>query len=187
YWRCPAPGCVTFGAPGPSQPPPRIRSGRALCPRHDGAMQDAGQRQQSVPVTIWVGGTDRGRFPVGEQPVVVGRSPDDPGGIRLGELLDDEAVQWVSRNHVRLELVNGALVVTDTSTNGTVVRGADPGSELTLTRGQQRVLGDREVVQLHEGVELARADRARLADAPTEAPVMAEAPTIAIRLPGPGA
>lgn len=185
YWRCPAPDCVTFGSPGPAQPPPRIRSGRALCPRHDSPMQDVGERQQSVPMAIWVAGAERGRFPVSSHPVVVGRSPDDPGGIRLGELLDDEAVQWVSRNHVRLELVDGGVVVTDTSTNGTVVYGAGgPAESVTLTRGQQRMLGERETVQLHEGVELSRADRPHATEGPAEAPVMAEAPTMAIRLPG---
>ncbi len=191
YWQCGQPGCAAFGAPGPRQPPPRIRSGRALCPQHEQPMRDAGPRQQTVPVSIWVGGTDRGRFPVAaDQPVVVGRSPDGPNGIRLGELLDDEAVQWVSRAHVQLELVDGALVVTDTSTNGTVIRtrsGPDavPGT-VTLSRGQRRALGEWDAVELHEGVVLARADRPRNADRAPEAPVMAEAPTIAIRLPNGG-
>ncbi|GAA3519656.1 FHA domain-containing protein [Actinocatenispora rupis] len=191
YWRCNEPGCVLFGTPGPAQPPPRIRGGRAVCPRHDAPMQDAGPRLASVQLTIWVGGEDRGRFPVtAGAPVVVGRSPDGPGGIRLGELLDDEAVQWVSRNHVRFDLAGTALTVTDTSTNGTLVRtrsGPDavPG-EVTLSRGQQYVLDEWDVVELHTGVALGRADRQPRRASAEDAPVMAEAPTMAIRLPGPG-
>lgn len=192
YWRCGEPGCVLFGTPGPAQPPPRIRQGRAVCPRHDVPMQDGGPRLASVQVTIWVGGEDRGHFAVSAgTPVVVGRSPDGPGGIRLGELLDDEAVQWVSRNHVRLDLSGTTLAVTDTSTNGTVIRtrsGPDvaPG-EVTLERGQQYVLDEWDIVELHDGVVLCRTDRQPQRSAPTDAPVMAEAPTMAIRLPGPSA
>ncbi|BCJ32882.1 hypothetical protein Athai_03850 [Actinocatenispora thailandica] len=189
YWRCPEPGCVLYGTPGPAQPPPRVRSGRAVCPRHGVPMHDGGPRQQATSVTIWIRGEDRGRFPVASgAPVVVGRSPEGPGGIRLGELLDDEAVHWVSRSHVRLELLDGALVVTDTSTNGTTVHtrsGPDAVPEtITLHRGQQRRLGDWDVVELHEGVQLCRADRRPDASGADDAPVMAEAPTMAIRLPG---
>lgn len=188
YWRCPQPDCVAFGAPGPAAPPPRVRSGRPFCTRHDEQLVDAGPRQLTVPVAIWIGGAERGRFPVAaDRPVVVGRAPDDPQGIRLGELLDDEAVHWVSRSHVRLELANGALTVTDTSTNGTVVhaRGGPDGaaSQITLNRGEQRVLGEWDIIELHEGVALSRADRPRPAAPSDEAPVMAEAPTVAIRLP----
>jgi hypothetical protein len=188
YWRCQQPGCVAFGTPGPAAPPPRIRGGRPFCTRHDEQLVDAGPRQQTVPVAIWIGGAERGRFAVpADRPVVVGRAPDDPQGVRLGEFLDDEAVQWVSRSHVRLELVNGALTVTDTSTNGTVVhaQGGPDGAtnRVTLSRGQQYSMGDWDAVELHEGVALTRADRPRPAGPSDEAPVMAEAPTVAIRLP----
>jgi len=189
YWHCAQPGCVAFGRPGPGQMPPRIRGGRPVCTRHDQQLVDAGPRQQTVPMAIWVAGAERGRFAVAaDRPVPVGRAPEQ--GVRLGEFLDDEAAQWVSRSHVMVELVNGALMVTDTSTNGTVIHAysgpESAATEVRLSRGQQHVLGDWDTISLHEGVVLARADRPRPAAPAEEAPVMAEAPTMAIRLPDGG-
>jgi hypothetical protein len=179
YWRCPEPGCASFT--GANQPPPRIRGGRPVCPRHDQPLTDAGPRQQSVPMLVLIGGAERGRFAVtGERPVLVGRNPDDPGGVRLGEWLDDEAVQWVSRTHAQLELQGTALVLTDTSTNGTVVQSG--AGRLRLSRGERRTLDDNDVIELHRGVELCRADRRPSQAQEDDVPVMAEAPTIAIKI-----
>jgi hypothetical protein len=182
YWRCPESGCAGFNLTGANQPPPRIRGGRPVCPRHDQPLTDAGPRQASVPMLILVGGAERGRFTVtGERPVLIGRNPDDPQGVRLGEWLDDEAVQWVSRTHAQLELQGTALVLTDTSTNGTVVQAA--GGRLRLSRGERRQLDGNDVIELHRGVELCRADRRPAQSQDDEVPIMAEAPTIAIKLP----
>lgn len=181
-WHCSAGmGCL-FGTPGTGQPPPRIRGGRALCPVHGTPLSDAGPRQASVPMAVLIGGAERGRFGVGaDRPTTVGRSPDGPDGIRLGELLDEDALQWVSRSHIQLEMRGNAVQVTDGSTNGTTVLVGGPhGEAVRLHRGEQRVLGDDDVVQLYRGVEVVRADRRR--EQPDEAvPVMAEAPTIAIK------
>lgn len=183
YWRCPEQGCASFNLTGANQPPPRIRGGRPVCPRHDQPLTDAGPRQVQVPMLILIGGAERGRFTVtGERPVLVGRNPDDPQGVRLGEWLDDEAVQWVSRNHAQLELQGTALVLTDTSTNGTVVQTV--AGPMRLSRGERRQLGANDVVELHRGVELCRADRRPAQSRDDEMPVMVDAPTIAIKIPG---
>ncbi len=79
-------------------------------------------------------------------------------------------------------------MVTDLSTNGTAVyvRGGpdDPGVRTPLVRNEPRQLARWETVQLHVGVELGRAGQkwAGAADTPATS-VMADAPTMAIRLP----
>ena len=68
------------------------------------------------------------------------------------------------------------------STNGTVVVG--PDGRTRLPAGQARRLGEREILQLTEGVEIARAGTATGAsDATAPGSVMVDAPTIAIRMP----
>jgi predicted component of type VI protein secretion system len=114
------------------------------------------------------------------QPVVVGRSPDEPDSVMLGHMLDEDARSWISRRHLRLELRGEALYVTDTSTNGTVVKRG--GSEFTLRRDQSHVLGPDDVLELFEGVELARAGHWSSGGSIQPASVMTEAPTIAMRL-----
>jgi hypothetical protein len=120
-------------------------------------------------------------------PVSVGRSPEEPGGIGIGLALDERGLRWVSRSHVRFELRGTALQATDTSTNGTgVLLRTGPGEGLRraqLTRGEGTALGDWDTVELYEGVELGRADRAAgpVPGAPTNS-VMTEAPTQAMRL-----
>ncbi|GAB3367029.1 hypothetical protein GCM10027452_29020 [Micromonospora halotolerans] len=80
------------------------------------------------------------------------------------------------------------MVVTDTSTNGSGVRPngsmAEP-DRVALAPQQSRVLGEGDLVELYPGVQIGRAD-AMASDAkfsPTS--VMAEAPTMAMRLPRP--
>jgi hypothetical protein len=56
---------------------------------------------------------------------------------------------------------------------------------VTLTRGQPYVLGEWDTVELHDGVVVARADRPPAGPPPVNAPgsVLADAPTVALRLP----
>jgi hypothetical protein len=135
-----------------------------------------------------VDGAVLGRFVVREAaPAEVGRAPvagpGGPGGgvaVELGPLLREEALRWVSRNHLRLELRGSALVVTDTSTNGTSVR--TPAGAVALGTGQAYGLGDDDVIELYQGVELGRPTRF-FGGAAEPASVMADAPTVSIRLP----
>ncbi|GAB3954535.1 hypothetical protein GCM10027614_61790 [Micromonospora vulcania] len=106
----------------------------------------------------------------------------------LGQWLNDEARRWISRGHVRFELRVGEIVVTDVSTNGSGIRpnGSMTESErIPLAPQQSRVLGENDMVELYPGVQIGRAE-----ELPTGAPftptsVMAEAPTMAMRLPRP--
>jgi hypothetical protein len=205
-WRCPERGCASFGDPGApagnfddtfahlrggtgpgvkrrpgSQPPPRLKAGTPVCPRHDSRLSDAGPRPAAQAVSVRVDGVLKRRFVVtAGQPVVVGRSPDEPDSVMLGHMLDEDARSWISRRHLRLELRGEALYVTDTSTNGTVVKRG--GSEFTLRRDQSHVLGPDDVLELFEGVELARAGHWSSGGSIQPASVMTEAPTIAMRL-----
>lgn len=188
-WRCPDPGCVAFGSaeglPAGGQPPPSLRLGRPSCPRHGHPLGDAGPAPQAVPVVVVLNGTARHRFVVRDRPVVIGRNPDEPG-VPLGRLLDDEAVRLVSRNHLRMDLAGGALSVVDTSTNGTVVLArTGPGGSperIRLTRGERRTLAEWDTVELHTGIELAGARNWR-GTGTVGGSTMAEAPTMALRLP----
>ncbi len=189
-WRCPAPGCPSFDPGRPAnQPPPRLRKRVPVCPRHGERLTDAGPRPPAIPMIVRIGGMARLRFAVsGARPIVVGRSPDDQGGVMLGPLLDEENAGRVSRNHVVLQLHNGGLAVGDLSTNGTTLLTRtgpdDEPQRMPLTRGQQQWVGEWDTVALYDGVEVARADRSTGAGEAGYTSVLAEAPTMAIRLPG---
>lgn len=183
-WRCPVSDCPSFGRPGIGQAPPQLAAGGVpTCPRHGERLTDAGARPPVVALVVRIGGLVRQRFAVASgSPVVVGRAPDQRGSVELGPMLDEEARTWVSRRHVGLELRPDGVYATDMSTNGTVVVGPDGRGRLPA--GQTRRLGEREILELTDGVEVARAGTATGAsDATAPGSVMADAPTIAIRMP----
>ncbi|GIG57865.1 hypothetical protein Lfu02_22370 [Longispora fulva] len=172
-WRCPDGEPVGI--------PTLLATGQPTCPRHGVALADEGPRPVSQAVTVWVGGTARTRFAVDAlRPLVVGRSPAQ--GVMLGPWLDDESLQWISRAHVELTLAGNLLTVTDKSTNGTVVVRAN-GSRVELSRDQSELVGEADTVELHQGVELTHAGRRPSRAVSAGGGIMAEAPTIALRLP----
>jgi hypothetical protein len=186
-WQCAEPDCPGFGVPSGAQPPPRLRAAAPTCPRHETRLADAGSRPEARVLAVRVDGAVRGRFVVREAgPVLVGRAPTAPasaasgGAVELGPLLGEDALRWVSRNHLRLDLRGNALVVTDTSTNGTSVR--TPAGPVALSSGQRYGLGDDDVIELYQRVELGRPTRFH-GGAAAPASVMADAPTVAIRIP----
>jgi hypothetical protein len=199
-WRCREPGCVLFGGEGggafadlaridrkPSgQPPPTLRTGMPTCPRHEHRLIDAGPRPATEVLSVRIGGMVRRRFVVtSERPVVVGRAPEDSGGIRLGQWLNDEARRWISRSHVRFELRGADLIVQDVSTNGSGVRpggSMDEAERIALARQQSRVMRPGDIVELYPGVQVARANTWTSGGMVNPTSVMAEAPTMAIRL-----
>ncbi|MDZ5444791.1 FHA domain-containing protein [Micromonospora sp. 4G57] len=203
-WRCPEPGCALFGGGGgggafadlarvdrapAGQPPPALRNGVPTCPRHGARLGDAGPRPRTEVLAVRIGGLVRRRFVLTEtQPVLVGRAPEQSTGITLGQWLNDESRRWVSRNHVRFELRVGEVIVTDTSTNGSGIRPAGSMAEpdrLPLAPQQSRVLGEGDIVELYPGVQIGRADELPSGAPFTPTSVMAEAPTMAMRLPRP--
>ncbi|MEV4758320.1 FHA domain-containing protein [Micromonospora sp. NPDC049559] len=200
-WRCPEPGCALFGSGGggafadlarverkpAAQAPPSLRTGTPTCPRHDHRLTDGGPRPRVEVLAVRIGGQVRQRFVVSpDQPVIVGRAPEQPEGIRLGQWLNDEARRWISRNHVRFELRGNELVAQDVSTNGSGVR---PGGSMAETERvplgnqQSRVLASKDFVELYPGVQVGRAAGLASGGGFNPSSVMAEAPTMAMRLP----
>ncbi|MEU5947892.1 FHA domain-containing protein [Micromonospora sp. NPDC047465] len=200
-WRCPEPGCALFGGGGggsfadlarverspAAQPPPSLRGGAPTCPRHGVRLGDAGPRPRSEVLAVRVGGLIRRRFVLTEdQPALVGRAPDQAGGIVLGQWLNDEARRWISRSHVRFELRVGEVIVTDVSTNGSGIR---PGGSMAesdrvpLAPKQSRVVAEGDMVELYPGVQIGRPGELPAGAPYTPNSVMAEAPTMAMRLP----
>jgi hypothetical protein len=178
-WRCSGPECAEFGAPTGGQPPPRLKAGAPTCPRHGIRLVDAGPRPAARVLVARIDGVVRGRLVVREgEPVLVGRSPET--GFALVNWLSEEAIRWVSRSHLRVELRGDALVVVDTSTNGTTVH--TRGGPVRLAAGQAYGLGADDVVELYHQIELSRPGRLR--GGTVQGSVMAEAPTIAMRRPG---
>jgi hypothetical protein len=169
-----------------SQPPPRLRGGAPVCPRHDTRLTDAGPRPAAQAVAVRVDGVLRRRFVVtAGEPLVVGRSPDEPGAAMLGHWLGEGARRWISRSHLRLELHGDALVVVDTSMNGTVIRrggSTNDADRVTLRRDQSQALATDDIVEMYTGVELARPGRWSSGGSTQPASVMAEAPTVAMRI-----
>lgn len=180
-WRCPEPGCASFG-PGRSvgQPPPRLRAGVPICPRHEHRLADGGPRPPAVALALRVDGVVRHRFAVtAGQPVMVGRDPAEPDAVRLGPWLAGDALLRISRTHLVVSLTPAGIEVADTSTNGTVIRSST--GDVKLERGDVHMLGDADIVELHSGVELARATRWRSGGAADPRSVMSDAPTISMR------
>ncbi|SDX95501.1 hypothetical protein SAMN05444365_101193 [Micromonospora pattaloongensis] len=187
-WRCPDPECSSFGSMRigrPSgQPPPTLRTGAPTCPRHDERLTDRGPRPPAEVLAVRIGGVVRQRFVVaGDQPVTVGRAPEQAGGIMLGQWLSEEARRWISRNHARFELHGTELVVQDVSTNGMGIRpggSMDDDERITLKR-QTRALGPADFVELYPGVHVGRARNWSSGGVVNPASVMAEAPTMTFR------
>jgi FHA domain len=188
-WACPRRECPSFGVRRlVTQSVPHLRAGVPVCPRHGEPLVNAGPSPPAVPFAVVVDGTVRARFAVrAGHPVVIGRAPEQADGVSIGAWLREEAVAMVSRAHARLELRGESLSVTDVSTNGTVVRtrGTPTAAAETvqLAGGQTYPLGRYDVVQLHEGVELMRADAVGARPGPAPGSILGDAPTIAIRPP----
>ncbi len=195
-WRCPELGCASFGGAGGAfadlrrtirsgaQPPPTLRTGVPTCPRHEARLADAGPRPPVEVLSVRIAGVVRARFVVSaETPVVVGRAPEDGGGIMLGQWLTDEARKWISRSHVRFELRGGDLTAQDVSTNGTGIRpgGSLDDDERVTLQHQTRVLGPTDVVELYPGVHVGRARNWVSGGVTDPVSVMADAPTISMR------
>ncbi len=186
-WRCPRRDCPTFGdRRGNTQAVPRMRAAVPVCPRHEEPLINAGARPPSLTLVLMVDGTVCQRFVVrAGWPLVVGRSPEEPDGLMIGSYLSGTAAQMISRNHVRLELRDEGLSVTDLSTNGTVVRArSGPYSspdEVHLNGGAPYLLKPWDNIELHTGVVLARADSMPTAPAGGYGSVMGDAPTITMR------
>jgi hypothetical protein len=185
-WRCVRRDCPLFGDRRATTPAvPRIKSGVPVCPRHDEPLQNVGARQPSLTMVLIVDGSVRERFVVrAGRPVVVGRSPDDPTGIVIGGYLDGTVAQMISRNHVRLDLHEDSLLVTDLSTNGTVIRRTTRGGatdQVHLGGGPAHAIEGTDSIELHAGVVLARADRIPPGAIGGHGSVMGDAPTMTMR------
>jgi hypothetical protein len=192
-WHCPGFDCPSFGEGRRSgQPVPHLRNGVPVCPRHDEPLSDVGARTPAVAVALIVEGLRRRRFLVtGAAPVVVGRDPEEPGGVAVGEWCHEAAANWISRTHLRLQIRDGALVATDVSTNGTLVwvrSGPEARPEtLRLEKDQSYPMGEWDTVELYTGIELGRADRRPVgveASSDEPASVLVDAPTVATRAVG---
>jgi hypothetical protein len=183
-WRCQRRECPSFGERRvANQPVPRLRAGVPSCPRHDEPLINAGPKPPSVTMAVMVDGAVRERFVVRMGRVVtVGRSPDDPNGIMIGGYLTGDAAAMISRNHVRLDLRDDGLLVSDVSTNGTIVRSrTSPYSQadvVQLSQGPAYLLKPWDSIELHDGVILTRADRALTRSAGSAGSVMGDAPTM---------
>jgi predicted component of type VI protein secretion system len=123
-----------------------------------------------------------------DRPVFVGRAPEEPDAIAVGEWLHEAASRWISRSHLRLEISDDRLVVTDVSRNGTLIWvRAEPGARpdtFRLTRGESQPLGEWDSVEMYTGIELCRADRRPVGvDESHHEPssVLTDAPTFAMR------
>jgi hypothetical protein len=182
-WRCPERECAAFGSPSGAQPPPQLVAGAPTCPRHQRHLADAGPRPPARVLAVRVDGQVVRRMVVRPRsPVVVGRSPEQPSGVSLAAWLGETAMRWISRSHILLELDADALMVHDRSTNGTTVR--THRGPVRLAAGQAYQLAADDVIELYQGVEVARPELMR-GGAGAPASVMGEAPTVAIRRPRP--
>jgi hypothetical protein len=111
-----------------------------------------------VSLVVRIAGLVRQRFTVAAgAPVMVGRAPAERGAVALGPYLDENARAWISRKHVALDLRPDGLYAIDTSTNGTILVGPDGRGRLPAA--EPRRMGDRDVLELFEGVEVARPER----------------------------
>lgn len=193
-WRCGRSDCPVFGEHRRvGQPVPRRHQGMLVCPRHGEPVIDVGPRGVAYAVSIVVDDLPRQRFVVtAGQPLRVGRAVDDPEVVSVAEWLHEAAASWVSPVHLSLEVRDGGLVVTDLSSNGSVVwrrQGADDRGTAGPLRRASYPLGEWDSVEVYTGIELVRGDRRRAAVLGRDEPasVLVDAPTTALRqLSGPG-
>jgi hypothetical protein len=187
-WRCVEPECPAFGRYRRiGQPVPRMRAGVPACPRHGAALQDVGPRPTAFAISVVVDDLARRRFVVrADKPAVVGRAPDDPDQISVGDYLHEAAAAWIAKQHLRLEVRDDRLVVIDTSENGTLVwkrPGPDAPAETERIYHDSYQLDGWDSVELYTGVELVLGEH-RLATIVGSEPasVLLDAPTVATRL-----
>ncbi|GIJ44601.1 hypothetical protein Val02_14870 [Virgisporangium aliadipatigenens] len=190
-WSCPEMDCPSFSDfRRIGQPVPRMLKGVAACPRHGEPLKDAGVRPAEYPVAVVIDDVVRLRFPVtGSRPVTVGRSLDDPEDISLDLWLHEAASNWISKRHARLDIVDGALRITDHGANGMLVwRRKEAGGAAESSRlypGRSATLGPHDSVELYTGVELVPGNRRVVGGGPVVASdvrsVLVDAPTVALR------
>lgn len=195
-WRCNEPECSVFGRERANgQGVPRVVGGVACCPRHGGALTETGNRPTAFAVAVVVDDLPRLRFAVTEhQSVTVGREPTGEHDIAVAEWLHSPAAQWISAQHLRLSVRDGALVVADISKNGTTLWQRsdehDHGHARRLVQAEQS-LGEWDSAELYTGVELVIVDHravttgwSMVADRLSELrSVLVDAPTVALRRP----
>ncbi|MBT8227845.1 MAG: FHA domain-containing protein [Dactylosporangium sp.] len=195
-WRCAEPDCSAFGEYRMiGQPVPAMASGIPSCPRHGGPLREAGRRPPAYAMALVVDDLPRRRFVVAEgEPVTVGRVPPGDNDIGLSGWLHEAAAQWVSAEHLRLNVRDGALIVVDDSRNGTMIwkrssRG-DPGRAFRITH-DEHPMGAWDSIEVYTGVELIVAGRRGTAVTGVLKPelfrdlrsVLVDAPTVALRRP----
>jgi hypothetical protein len=188
-WRCVQPECAAFGKERViGQPVPRMRAGVPACPRHGDSLKDVGPRPAAFAVSVVVDDLARRRFVVrGDKPAVVGRQPEDPEQIAVGDYLHEAAAAWIAKEHLRLEVQDDALVVVDTSDNGTLLwkrPGPDDAAETERLYHQAYTLEGWDSVELYTGVELVLGEHrlATIVGSESPASVLLDAPTVASRL-----
>jgi hypothetical protein len=190
-WRCQRRECAIFGERrSMDQAVPHMRAGVPSCPRHGEPLGNLGSRPPSVTMALTVDGVVRERFVLHSgRPVMVGRAPDHPAGIIIGNFMSGEDLQMISRNHLQFELRDEVVVVSDVSTNGTVVRSrSSPYSaaeEIHLAGGPPHPLKPWDTVEPHDRVVLGRADRMPTGSGygGSGGSVMGDAPTISLGPP----
>jgi hypothetical protein len=187
-WRCVEPECPAFGRfRRIGQPVPRMRAGVPACPRHGSALKDIGPKPTAFAVSVVVDDLARRRFVVrADKPAVVGRAPDDPDQVSVGDYLHEAAAAWIAKEHLRLEVHDKNLAVIDTSENGTLIwkrPGPDAAAETERIYHKTYTLDGWDSVELYTGVELVLGEH-RLATIVGSEPasVLLDAPTVASRL-----
>jgi hypothetical protein len=130
---------------------------------------DAGPRKPAYALSIVVEDLPRRRLVVREgEPVQVGSAVPDsspidrPDVVSVAQWLHEAAAGWVSPVHVRLEVTQDGLMVTDVSENGTLVwqrKGPDDHGSARPLRRDAYHLGEWDSVELYTGIELVRGDR----------------------------
>jgi hypothetical protein len=188
-WRCPQPECPAFGKDRMiGQPVPRMRAGVPACPRHGDSLKDIGPRPAAFAVSVVVDDLARRRFVVrADKPAVVGRQPEDPDQIAVGDYLHEAAAAWIAKEHLRLEVQDDALVVIDTSDNGTLLGkrpGPDDAAETERLYHKPYKSEGWDSVELYTGVELVLGEHRLATIVGSESPVsvLLDAPTVASRL-----
>lgn len=185
-WRCGEDLCPSFGPDREiGEPVPRLLKGVPSCPRHERPLTDNGSRPAEYPVAVVIEDAVRLRFPVtAAAPVHVGRDAD----ISLKLWLHESSSSWIADRHLRLDIIDGGLVVTGAGENGTVVwhrtAPGDAPQSVRLYEGQRYALGRHDTIELYTGVELVPGNR-RVVGGPVSArdvlSVLADAPTVALR------
>ena len=166
FFRCDNPGCLrrTFLPDGALSPPERGPRGEAVCPGCKRPLTRVGEGGEVAVIKLaGADGSHPHRVPlVRGSSVTIGRASGD---LSLEDILPEQDLRRVSREHMRVEFANGRVTVVDlSSSNGSSISRWDSGrrergAQVALDANRPAELRARDMVTIAGVLSVERSGR----------------------------